>query len=127
MRIGRRRSLSTHTPAGSVKRMNGSISKKNRSDASNVVAPSVRIAIVGIAIVLTWLPNRLIVAADHSLRKSRWWMRLRRVVEVRAHLDRGRWPRTGALAYHLTCVSTPRRTGAAGADSPPRPAGGTCH
>jgi hypothetical protein len=72
IRMGRRRRRSTQTPAGSEKRRNGRNSIVPRSATSNGGACSTRIATVGIARRLTWVPNWLIVSADQSFRKSGW-------------------------------------------------------
>ena len=123
MRIGRRRSRSTQTPAGRVNRMNGSISKKPSIAASNGLTLSVMIAIAGIAIMLTWLPNRLIVEAVQSLTKSAWRQRpqagragRRRVGdESRCVIDRRRrWLERGRRLGRATATRDPLgRTGRA--------------
>jgi hypothetical protein len=66
IRTGRRRILSNQAPAGSVKRMNGSISIAASSAISNGVAFRTMAAMYGIAIRLTWLPIRLTVDAVQS-------------------------------------------------------------
>ena len=70
MRIGRRGRRSTQTPAGSVKRMNGRKSTVPRTATSKALASSTRIATSGKARSSICEPNRLIVSADHSFRKS---------------------------------------------------------
>ena len=75
IRIGRRGSRSTHTPAGSVKRMNGRNSTVPSAATSKAVASRTRIATSGIASCPTCEPKTLIVSADHSFRKSGWRQR----------------------------------------------------
>src|SRR2546428_3281021 len=70
IKIERRLRRSTHTPAGSVKRTNGANSTVPSAATSNVVAFSVRIATVGIAICETCEPNSLIDWPAQSLTKS---------------------------------------------------------
>src|SRR5918996_4457349 len=72
IRIGRRGSRSTHTPAGSVKRMKGRNSIVPSAATSKALASSTRMATSGSASCETCVPNWLIVSADQSLRKSRW-------------------------------------------------------
>ncbi len=70
MRIGRRRSRSTQTPAGRLSRMNGRNSIVPSSPNSNGVTCRSVAAMSGIARPLTWLPNWLMVSAVHSRTKS---------------------------------------------------------
>ena len=60
-RIGRRRSRSTQTPAGSVKRRNGRNSIVPRSATWNALASSTMMAAIGSASAEIWLPNWLMV------------------------------------------------------------------
>src|ERR1700704_5043223 len=76
IRIGRRRSRSTHTPAGSPIRMNGRNSIVPRRPIWNALARRSRIAVSGSASSVTCEPSWLTVSADHSLMKSRWRHRL---------------------------------------------------
>ena len=73
MRIGRRRSLSTHTPAGSAKRRKGrnSTVPKKRDLERGRVEHEQRAA-RGSARADTCEPTWLIVSPVHSLRKSPW-------------------------------------------------------
>src|SRR3990172_8929618 len=72
MRMGLRRIRSTHTPAGSVNRMNGRNAIVPRAATSNGVDSSTITATSGRASCPTCEPNWLIVSADQSLRKSPW-------------------------------------------------------
>src|SRR5512136_2496273 len=83
MRIGRRRRRSTQTPAGRPRRMNGRKAIVPRSATSNGVATSTTIATSGRASCVTCVPTWLTVSAVHSLRKSGWRQRLRRVSAMR--------------------------------------------
>src|SRR5439155_19662427 len=58
------------TPAGRVNSTNGKRSTTASAATSKVVASRVRMATNGSARSEIWLPNRLIVFADHSRRKS---------------------------------------------------------
>src|SRR5690242_17299336 len=72
MRIWRRRSRSTQTPAGSAKRMNGRKPSTPSSENSNGDASSPTAASHGIASCDTCEPNSLIDWPPQSLRKSRF-------------------------------------------------------
>ena len=69
-RIGRRRSRSTQTPAGSVKSRNGRNSTVPSRATWNALASSTTMAAIGSASAEIWLPNWLIVWPAQSLRKS---------------------------------------------------------
>ncbi len=75
IRIGRRGRRSTHTPAGSVNRMNGRNSTVPSAATWKADASSTRTAASGSASWETCVPNWLTVSADHSLRKSAWRQR----------------------------------------------------
>ena len=77
MRIGRRRSRSTQTPAGRLNRMNGRNSIVVSRPNSNGVTSSVVAAISGSASWVIAVPKTLMVSAVQSLRKSGWRRRLR--------------------------------------------------
>ena len=68
--IGRRRSRSTQTPAGSVKSRNGRNSTVPSKATWNALASSTTMAAIGSANAEIWLPNWLIVWPAQSLRKS---------------------------------------------------------
>src|SRR5262245_24877293 len=70
MRIGRRGSRSTQTPAGSVKSMKGRKRTTPSAATSNAVASRIRSATSGSPSWETCVPNWLIVSADQSLRKA---------------------------------------------------------
>jgi hypothetical protein len=70
IRIGRRGSLSTHTPAGREIRRNGANSTTSNAETSNALTSRVITATSGSARPVTCDPNWLIVSADHSFRKS---------------------------------------------------------
>ena len=77
MRIGRRRSRSTQTPAGRLNRMNGRNSIVVSRPNSKGVTSRVVAAMSGRASCVIELPNTEIVSAVQSLRKSGWRRRLR--------------------------------------------------
>src|SRR5204862_909213 len=77
IRIGRRASRSTHTPAGSAKRRNGSCSKIVSAATAKALACRTKIAASGSASRLNCEPNSLIVCPAQSLRKSPWRQRPR--------------------------------------------------
>ncbi len=78
IRIGRRRSRSTHTPAGRLSRMNGRNSIVVSRPNSNALTWSTVAAISGSASWVIAVPKTEIVSAVHSFRKSGWCSRLRR-------------------------------------------------
>ena len=71
-RTGRRRTRSSHAPAGSVNRRNGSISTAARAETWRTPAPSMVRAMNGSASIVIWLPMTDTVAADQILMKSRF-------------------------------------------------------
>ena len=70
MRMGRRRSRSTQTPAGSANSRKGRNSTVPRSATSNALASSTSTAASGSASAETCEPTWLIVCPDQSFRKS---------------------------------------------------------
>src|SRR5258705_7570909 len=113
IRIGRRRSRSTQTPAGRLRKMNGKNSIVPRRANSNGVTRRIVAATRGRARRVTCVPKTLTVSAVQSLRKSRCLRRLGRVAvgEDKAHLGVGGEPgfELGWLVYGLTRVSQRRR------------------
>ena len=79
IRIRRRGSRSTQTPAGRVKSSQGKNEIVSMRANSKGLAWRTRTAITGIAIWLIDVPNRLTVAAVQILMKSGWRQRLARV------------------------------------------------
>src|SRR5712691_7463076 len=72
IKSGRRRSRSTHTPAGSAKKRNGSCSKIVSAATANARAWRILIAAIGSASSVIWEPNSLTDCPPQSLRKSEW-------------------------------------------------------
>src|SRR5712691_7990788 len=72
IKSGRRRSRSTHTPAGSAKKRNGSCSKVVSTATANACAWRILIAAIGSASSVIWEPNSLTDCPPQSLRKSGW-------------------------------------------------------
>src|SRR5438034_7571230 len=73
--MGRRRSRSTQTPAGSANRMNGMKPSTPRSENSNGETCRSTAASQGIASAEIWVPNSLTDCPVHSFMKSAWLQR----------------------------------------------------